>query len=267
MNAKDEFDFMLNSPGMFLNVEGKSMEQRMNEVKLKNEDEIRDSVAKGQLKEAGKDVLSLLTGGIGDIAIELIEWQEKLEGKMDEAKVYYLLGCFFSRVDNHDKAIKMLIDTISNPYGNTLVNKLFKIVKDYPNDSDYSRRLAMALVHICESENLKELFGFYKFNLSLIEKLTPQSLAILSDNKNWPDFHMSVMVSNSGVVQGDFETEFAKAYAMKKGIEGNDLFQRIKYPIMELKNEGQIKAVSAGNQANVVLTDIGLELASFISLE
>ncbi|MDC7953201.1 hypothetical protein [Liquorilactobacillus mali] len=270
MERKNEIDFIQNKPEDFIKVSGRTLEDRLEDVQLplKQEKKILNTSSKEAIKDVGKKIVSKIpiASAISDAAFIFMDWNKKIDEDFEDTKKKMLIEEYLNKADSQEKAIQDLKETITNVYGNTLVNKIFRILSDYPPDGDLLVHLKSALNKICESKHFEELFTKHKFNLSLIEKLSPQALTILSDVNNWPDFSMNTRVSFGGKINENFKEPFVEAYLKEKQINDENKKARFVYIINELSQEGFIECHELKNgQCRIFLTVSGKELFEYLN--
>lgn len=131
-------------------------------------------------------------GKTGDIISTVINWNEEVNKDIIEAKKMILLEKYFDKADSNERAITMLKDFLVNPQGNTIFNKLLRIVDDSPPDQELMEHLSSVLKVIVSAGRFEELFEQHKYALAQIEKLTPQTLTIIADKNNWCWFEIKL---------------------------------------------------------------------------
>ncbi|MFT8426080.1 MAG: hypothetical protein ABF630_11575 [Liquorilactobacillus sp.] len=270
MERKNEIEFIQNKPEEYIKVNERTLEDRLSKVQLtlKQEREITNVSSKEAVKDVGKKIASKIpiASYISDAAFTFMDWNKKIDEDFEDAKRKMLIEEYLNKTDSQEKAIQNLKETITNVYGNTLVNKIFRILSDYPPDGDLLVHLKSALNKICESKHFEELFTKHKFNLSLIEKLSPQALTILSDANNWPNFSMDARVSFGGKINENYTEYFVEAYLKVKQISGENKKARFVYIINELSQEGFIECHELKNgQCRIFLTVSGEELSEYLN--
>lgn len=135
-----------------------------------------------------------------------------------------------------------------------------------PPDVDLIRYLSSSLKHIAESDFIS-LFESHKYALAQIEKLTPQSLSILSDHKIWPQFSINAFSANGGKITSDWLEYFVRVYAPMKGIQDQALSSRLLHSLNDLRSYRLIDAwlvQGQEKQGHVVLSDVGQSIISYI---
>lgn len=264
MKKSDELIYIANHQRNYFQTVGKTLDQRLEQIIL-DQQEVKDIVIKQGVKTLRDKGLGLL-GRIGDIISTCLDWNEEVNNQIAEAKKYYLLEQYFNKVDNVEQAIYALSDFLKNPQGNTLFNKILRILDDSPPDKELSQHLSNALKKIIEQGNFEELFEKHRFSLNQIEKLTPQALTIISDYKSWPTFKLSTIFSNGPKVTSEYYSEFTMAYGFHHGITDSTKLNRIKHSVIELHNSGIIEAYKIGpsNMVRCELTEIGKDLLVYL---
>ncbi|MFT8836874.1 hypothetical protein [Liquorilactobacillus satsumensis] len=220
MERKNEIDFIQNKPEEYIKVNGRTLEDRLSKVQLtlKQEKEITNSSSKEAVKDVGKKIVSKIpiASTIAEAAFVFMDWNKKIDQDLEDAKEKMLIEKYLNKADSQEIAIQNLKEAMTDIYGNTLINKVFKMLSEYPPDGDLLENLRRVLRNICELKNFKKLFSRHKFNLSLIEKLSPQALTVLMDAKNWPAFSMNARASFGGRINDNFQKPFMNAYASVK---------------------------------------------------
>ncbi|MFT8406807.1 hypothetical protein, partial [Liquorilactobacillus nagelii] len=162
MERKNEIEFIQNKPEEYIKVNERTLEDRLSKVQLtlKQEREITNVSSKEAVKDVGKKIASKIpiASYISDAAFTFMDWNKKIDEDFEDAKRKMLIEEYLNKTDSQEKAIQNLKETITNVYGNTLVNKIFRILSDYPPDGDLLVHLKSALNKICESKHFEELF-------------------------------------------------------------------------------------------------------------
>lgn len=263
MSRKDLVEIeIIKSPEHYFNAQSKSLESRLDEVKISKEEE--NEISKSNLKKFIRDK-TLGIFKVGEIISEIINWNEKVDEDIKEAKKQYLLSQYFDRNDRNEIALNSIKEFLSNAQGNTLFNKILRILDDTPPDRELSNHLANALNYIASSD-FKGLFEEHKYALSQIEKLTPQSLTILSDSNSWPIIKLGNYTASGSRVTSDWLVEFTNAYALSKQIDNHQITKRISHSINELISMRLIEAhLTQEGGARCNITDVGKILLPYIS--
>lgn len=150
------------------------------------------------------------------------------------------------------------------PSGNTLFNKILRILDDTPPDADLIKYLVNALEYVIDSDFVN-MFEGHKYALALLEQQTPQALTILADYRSWTDFPLSLTISTAGKITSDWLEAFIGPYVKSKGISDSRVIERIRNSMNELITKRFVEAVSlADNRAKAQLTDMGNLLLRYI---
>lgn len=239
-NKQDQLKKIVENPKAYLAYEGKSLDERISEVKLSDQEE--EQVKLQSVSEAGgstiKAGLSILTGGFTDILFEAADWKKTVDKNMDDAKKALLLAEYFNKFDSVEAGVENLKRVTSDLYGQTLFSKIDHIAEDSPLDEEVIKRLGNVMKVISNEEDFESIFTSAKQILNLIDKLSPFSLYMVGDYEHWPAFHMNMIMSIGNKVN-DFESDFIDAYFQK-----NPSFDRnaIETAVNELESSGLIWA-------------------------
>lgn len=257
----------------YLQVNEKSLCDRLDELEVdgaKQIQVIKDN-SKKSVKEVGKSVVNSVpvAAAISKAAFIFIDWNEKIDKDLEDVKKKMLIESYLNKVDRHEKYIENLKEAMTDFYGNALINKIFRMLSDYPPDAELFKNLQSALEEICESKNFKELFDVHKFNLGLIEKMSPQSLSVLADKSNWPNFSFNfVGMDVGGEIKDQFQMPFAKEYSRVKGINEEEKIERVSYIINELLAAGFIKCYKLNSDIYTLrMTKLGTTLCEYLSTQ
>lgn len=263
-------DIVITKPDLYFYTQQKSLEQRLDIVKLSEEEE--DSiVASKTIKTIRDKTLGLFK--IGDIVNTLINWNEEVDKDIKEAKKEYLLSQYFDKQDQLEAGFNGLKILLTNPMGNTLFNKLMRILDNSAPDSELTEHLAKTLKHIVDSD-FSSLFEDHKYALNQIEMLTPQAMTILSDCKNWPIWRMQSFTSNAGKITSDWMPDFVNLYSKAKNITQNSMKSKISHSMNDLIKNRYVEALhmTSGppsqtheNFGKVELTDIGRIVLQYLN--
>lgn len=252
---------ILSTPGYYFSAQEKSLDARIDKVRLT--DEVEAEITKSKAKKLVRDkVLGLFK--VGEIVSEFLNWNESLDGDLREAKKEYLLAEYFEQNENNSLAISELKKFLSSPQGNTLFNKILRVLDDSPPDIELAKHLSLALQHIVKSDFYK-LFEQHKYALSQIERLTPQALSILSDYRNWPILSIGSYSASGSKITSDWLMEFSQAYSTQKGINESEMQNRVRHSINELISVRFIEAHLVGEKrAQCKVTSVGRSLLPYI---
>lgn len=265
MNRQEELMYVSKHPENYLNVQVRTLDQRLESVKLTEEEarQISTSNTKKVIKDKGISFL----GPVGQVVSAVLEWNENINNDMTEAKKANLLCQYFDKTDTLNNSLDELRSLLLSPQGNTLFNKILRLLEDSPPDRELTDHLATVLKNVVKKGNFESLFEKHRYALGQIEKLTPQALTIISNYKEWPLIHLNTSVSFGAKVTSDFYTEFTQAYSEKKGIHNQDIIARIQHSVIEIQRLGLMEAfkVETKNKTKCRLTDIGEDLLTYIA--
>ncbi len=249
-------------PEHYFGAQAKSLEARVAEVKLSPEDEGR--ITSDHTKKFIRDkILGIFK--IGEVVSEIINWNESVDEDLKEAKKQYLLAQYFEKNDQNEEALSQIKKFLSDAQGNTLFNKILRILDDTPPDIELADHLTRALQHMVKN-NFHQLFDQHKYALSQIEQLTPQALSILSDHNSWPLIKLGSYTSMGGKISSDWLVEFTQAYCYAKGINDSGIINRVRHSINELISTRLIEAHAvAENNAKCNITQVGQILLPYIN--
>ena len=255
---------IISYPKHYFELQSKLLDSRIAEVHLSKEE--MDEISSTHTKKFIRDkVLGLFK--IGEVVSEIINWNESVDEDLKEAKKEFLLAQYFEKNDQNEQALSQLKEFLSNAQGNTIFNKILRILDDTPPDLELSNHLSSALQHIVQND-FEKLFEEHKYALSQIEKLTPQALTIMSDFKNWPLIKLGSSTSTGTKITSDWLFEFTQAYCKAKGISDKSLINRVQHSINDLISSRLIEAHRNGNsQAKCVIAEVGKGLLPYISTE
>jgi hypothetical protein len=178
---------------------------------------------------------------VGAIISEFLNLNENVDKEIKEAKKNILFAEFFHISETNQHVISDLKKLLTSAQGNTLFNKILRIIDDNPPDSLPIDHLSSALKHIVNSD-FEALFEAHKYALSQIEQISPQALAILADQRNWPNIALGTYRSTGTKITTDWLVEFTEAYTMRKNIFDNAVKHRVKYSVSELTTRKTIEA-------------------------
>ncbi|MDK2978828.1 MAG: hypothetical protein PWP52_1542 [Bacteroidales bacterium] len=262
-------EIIITNPDMYFYTQQKSLEQRLEKVSLSGEEE-NSIVAEKTIKTIRDKVLGLFK--IGDVINTLINWNDEIDKDIKEAKKEFLLTVYFNKQDHIEERLNSLKKLLTSPTGNTLFNKILRILDNSTPDLELTQHLAKALEHIAET-NFSSLFEDHKYALNQIEMLTPQALTILSDSRNWPTWRMQSFSSNGGRITSEWLSDFVNLYSAKKNITENSMKVKISHSMNDLIKNRYIEALhfTSGppgenqvNFAKVELTQIGQIVMKYI---
>ena len=253
---------IINQPQYYFHAQRKTLEARLDEIKL--DDEIEKKIIEDKTKETIRDKV-LGTFKIGELVNTIINWNNEVDEDLREAKKEVLLSNYFQKIENAEFAINHIQTMLTNPQGNTLFNKIIRILDNYPPDLELMGHLSSVLLYITETDFVK-LFEQHKYALSQIEILTPQALTILSDYKKWPEIQMGSYQSMGTKITSDWLNEFSSSYGRSKGITDGQIIERIGHSINELINSRLIEDhMVRNNTAKSIVTNIGKVILPYIT--
>ncbi|KIL45771.1 hypothetical protein [Jeotgalibacillus soli] len=267
MKKHNELKSILQEPKYYLDYKQKDLERRLDEIALSPETE--KQIRNEHTKEVAKSKALSLLGTFGEVITTFLEWNDGVNKDITEAKKSLLLAHYMDKVDDHRLSIDKLKEFLVNPQGNTLFNKILRILDDSPPDGDLIEHLSSALKFIINNESFSKLFDIHKFSLSQIERLSPQALSVLSDYKNFPIFKKFEMVQEGNKVKEEYHHELAKAYCHTKGIKEELIINRVGYSFFELKRAGFIdaKRLNGDGAVEVFLTTPGKEITQYLTIK
>jgi hypothetical protein len=177
-----------------------------------------------------------------------------------------LIQQYFEKTEKSERSVDNLINFLSDPKGNTLYNKIIRILDDSPPDYSLLSYLSSSLAFIVFSD-FQSLFETHKFVLSQIEILTPQSLAILSDHNNWPEvpFFNGINITGQGVPPNQWIPHFTNLYSSKSNFTDKNLKERLMYCIQNLVNENLMIGKIAVDKIKFLPTKIGAEIITYLN--
>lgn len=263
MDKKTELMNIAQYPSEYLNAMGKTLEARLQETEI--EDQKQEIIKEKGLKAIRDTGLSLL-GGVGDVISTVLDWNEQVNEDLTEAKKMILLEQYLNKADDHENSINMLKDFLTSPQGNTLFNKILRVVDDSPPDLELTKHLSITLRKIVENGRFEELFEQHKYALAQIESLTPQALTIISDYRQWPPIKIDgVLISEGPKITSDWSGAFTRSYCKFKGVSDEAKYKRVLHSVIALQSQGLIEAFR-GNKADFCrLTHVGEDLLAYIS--
>ena len=252
----------------------KSLEDKLNDIILPEEQE-----SKIAQKELSKGIFAGILESIGlSSVVKISEIAEKIQNKISEAKKAILLSTYFSTVDDINEETAKLKEFVLDPVGNTLFNKIIRIVNINPPNQAYVELLAKVLRKVTHSD-FSKLFSKHDYALNQIEKLTPQALLILNDCKRWPEYKIGNYASQGGVITTQWTEAFSTYYTEHIKITDEEIRRRIAHAIKELlrndlimnyvqgerdsKDLSSIKE-STSNKTVCDLTELGREIIEYI---
>src|SRR3954453_11112778 len=201
MDRKQELDFIARDPGQYLETQGQSLEKRLEQINLSGDEQ--KQILKENVKKTGREKALSLLGPVGDLINTVIDWNEKVNDDLSEAKKAILLNQYLIKADDHENAINQLKSFLVNPQWNAIFNKILRLLDSSPPDPELSDHLSSVLKNIIKEGSFEELFEQHRYALSQIERLTPQALTIINDYQNWPPIHLGVVTSHGPKITSD----------------------------------------------------------------
>jgi len=266
MKKPHELKSIIDEPKYYLDYKQKELERRLSEFDLS--EEATTEIKRDHTKEMAKSKALALMGTFGEVITTFLDWNEGVNKDITDAKKSMLLAHYMDKVDDQQSSIDKLKNFLLEPCGNTLFNKILRILDDSPPDGDLIEHLSSALDFIIENGNFESLFDIHKFSLSQIERLSPQALSVLSDYKNWPIFNLVETVRQGGMVKVDYHVELAEVYCRDKKIIEEPIIQKVAYSIFELKRAGFIEGIRVNlDMVKATLTDSGEDIIRYLSIK
>lgn len=258
----DKFELIINNTDSFMDNASQSLDSELRKINLP-EGKIEEIVTSRTRRVVCDKILGIFK--VGELISTFINWNDDIDNEIREAKKEGLLLEYFNRCNKNESSVLELKTFLSNPQGNTLFNKILRILDDTPPDINLMAHLAEALKFIINSDFVS-MFEEHKYALALIEQLTPQALTILADHHSWPVFPLTSSTSIAGKISSDWLDAFIGPYVRGRNISGSRLIERIRNSMNELISKRLVQAIRlAGNRAKVQLTDMGSSLLRYVS--
>jgi hypothetical protein len=135
---------LVSNPAQYLIKKSQTLQERLDGIELG--EGVEDEIAADRLKKVVRDkTLGLFR--IGQIAKEFLDWNSGVEGEIKEAKKQVLLAAYFDRCEENSDAVANLKKLLTSAEGNTLFNKILRILDDKPT-------ILVALVLLTVQEDL-----------------------------------------------------------------------------------------------------------------
>jgi hypothetical protein len=250
---------ILSSPREYYKNKEETLEEMLNEVNI-DEDAIINTASQKLIRDKAMGFFK-----ITDLINTFINWNETVDGDIRRAKKEHLLHEVIIGLQQRGNDIDALKRFISDPMGNTLYNKITRILESVPPDEQLSMHLAKAIGHIINTDFVG-LFEAHKYAISQIEQLTPQALTILSDNTSWPIFRLEGFSATGGRITSDWLPEFTNTYCQIKGVSDSMIIERIRHSIGLLKtHEYMIAQLHGDKTARCAITRVGALILPYIS--
>ncbi|EQB07408.1 hypothetical protein L288_09900 [Sphingobium quisquiliarum P25] len=253
---------LIQKPDQYLADRAKNLDELLDQITLP--DGTEEAIISGSAKKLIRDkALGLFK--VGEIIKEFLDWNDNVDKDIKEAKKNVLLAHYFQKNESNSLAVSELKSFISSAQGNTLFNKIVRILDDSPPDELLMKHLSSALKHMIDGDFIG-LFESHKYALSQIEQISPQALAILADKSRWPHMKLGGYSANGTKLSSDWLMEFNNAYSQSKGVFDEETRTRIRYSISELINRRIVEAHLVGQSvAKCTVTDIGALIEPYIS--
>lgn len=256
-------NFIINNQNDYLNCQSKTLEERIKEVCLTNEDEI--TVDK-TVETIAKEVLE--TSKIGKIASVILNWNDEINEEIEKAKKQMLLEVYLNKSDNYEQQIKKIENLLATPQGINLFNKIIVILQENPPDKKLIEYLANTLNHIIDDGDIYKLFEKHKFIIEQIALLSTQAIGIMIDCLNPIIFKNNAPMKYGPKLTYEWEKEVTEAYCIKSRIIFPEMKERVYHVIAQLKRQNLIEAYELDNRnkkSQCILSKIGNEIAKYVS--
>ena len=220
----------IENPQVYFENKKNELNDRIDAIKLSKEEE--DKIVKSETTKIIRDkALGLFK--IGEIINTFLNWNDEIDKGIREFKKEHLLNSYFEKSDQSEDSIKKITQFLSDPVGNTIFNKILRILDNTPPDGELSNHLSTVLKRIIDSD-FKSLFEDHKYALNQIEMLTPQSLALLSDFSRWRGWQLGNYTGMNGKITSNWVPLFVDAYSNYIGINEEKLKTKISHSMDDL---------------------------------
>jgi hypothetical protein len=249
-------------PKIYFDSQKQSLQKRIENVKLTQEEE--DGIIDSKTTKTIRDkVLGLFK--VGEVINTILNWNEEIDSEIKEAKKQILLSSYFDKADQTEDSVEKLKSFLTNPQGNTIFNKILRILDNEPPDFELTNHLSTVLKHIVNSD-FQNLFEDHKFALNQIETLTPQALTLLSDYNHWTPWELKSYSSEGGRLTHDWIPEFINVYCNSKGINDSKIKFKMSHSMNDLLRNRYLKGSKTNREkiAAAFLTDIGKIVVKYI---
>lgn len=258
-------EIIITKPEFYFYTQNKSLEQRLEDIKL-NDEKVDAIIYSKTINTIRDKALGLFR--LGDIVKTIINWNEEVDEDIKRAKKEFLLARYFDKQDQIENEIIQLKKMLVDPVGNTLFNKILRILDNSTPDIEQIEHLTKSLQYIV-STDFNSMFEDHKYALSQIEMLTPQSLTLLSDYKNWPSWEMQSFSSNGGIITSSWLPQFVGLYTKSKNINNISLSKKISHSMNDLIKNRYIEAKHMTNSLNdnfakIELSEIGHMVVKYV---
>ncbi|KRB54746.1 hypothetical protein [Flavobacterium sp. Root186] len=253
---------IVTSPTEYFESQKKNLETRLQEIEL-TEEEKEKIISEKTIKTIRDKTLGMFK--IGEAINTFLNWNEEIDSELKNAKKEYLLNSYFDKTEQSENSIKQIQQFLTSPQGNTLFNKIIRILDNTPPDIELTDHLANVLKNITNSDFIK-LFDDHKFALNQIELLTPQALTLLSDHKSWPAWNLESYGSQGGRITSNWMPDFISGYSSTKNITDPNLILKITHSMNDLvkNNYAYANLTNQSLVAAVFITDIAKIILKYI---
>lgn len=264
--ARDILEDSLNSTDSST---GKTLDERIDETSLEKKEAIKIA-ADSVLKNSRDTVRDILNGDVGNVIFKLVDIVEDYNKDEREAKAALLLGEYFAQSDSHEDQLNKLKQFLKNVFGKTLYVKIIRLLDDEPLDRDLAQQLSVVLKNFIASENLSKAYAQDKYLLTIIERLSPAALTLLTDHGHWQQLPAQIVGGTTMIgkaVQGDWTQQFAWGYLAAAGQQNSDLQPQIAWAYQELVQSGVCQTTTIGDAIalEMSLTEIGKLLLQLLT--
>jgi len=257
-NLPSEANEILSSPQAYYARQQETLEEMLENVSI-DEDAIVNTASKKLIRDKLMGYFK-----ITDVINTLINWNEAVDEDIKRAKKEHLLHEVILGLQQQGSNIDSLKRFISDPMGNTLYNKIIRILENYPPDEQLSQHLAKAIEHILDTDFVG-MFEAHKYAISQIEQLTPQALTILADSRSWPVFNLNTYSATGTRITTDWLPTFTQAYCNIKRVTDPLIVERIRHSIGFLKTQEYIVAeLQEDKTVRCFITQVGSHILPYI---
>ncbi|EAC5449805.1 hypothetical protein B4Y20_17125, partial [Listeria monocytogenes] len=113
-----EIEAIKNFSNHYIEVENKSLENRLSEINLENKKQIESikESSKDVLKEVGKSLVNSVPGIslVSKAAFVFMDWNKKVDNDLEDVKKVMLIESYLNKTDNHEKAIENLREAMTD---------------------------------------------------------------------------------------------------------------------------------------------------------
>ncbi len=253
---------IIQSPVVYFDNQAKSLDDRLENVQLSVEQE-NEIIADKTVKTIRDKTLGLFK--VGDIINTVLNWNEEVDNDLKEAKKEYLMNSYFDKTDQTQDSVQKIKELLTSPQGNTIFNKILRILDNTPPDIELTEHLSNVLKNIVETDFIS-LFEDHKFAINQIEMLTPQALTLLADSRNWQAWKLTSYSSNGPRITSHWLPDFVNVYSASKGITDNHLKSKISHSMNDLIKNRYVEGMLTQQKlvAAAFLTDIGKLMVNYL---